>query len=67
METVAAYPVGLEVITNEGEIGKVIRQNKEAPYRPVLKMLKHSDGSDYEEGIEKDLMKALTVFIVDTL
>lgn len=67
LETVAAYPVGLEVITNEGEIGKVIRQNKEAPYRPVLKMLKHSDGSDYEEGIEKDLMKALTVFIVDTL
>ena len=29
-------------------------------------MLKHSDGSLYEDEVEKDLMEYLTLFIVDT-
>lgn len=66
LETVAMYPVGANVITNEGEEGIVVRQNKDNTERPVIKMLKHSDGTEYEEYTEKDLMKLLTLFIVDT-
>ena len=67
LDTVAAYPVGTEVITNDGERGVVVRQNKEAIDRPVIKICIHSDGSPYEEPKELDLLKVLTVFIVDTL
>lgn len=67
LESVAVYPVGMNVLTNEGEIGVVVRQNKEVTDRPVIKMLRHADGTDYEKPVEKDLLKHLTVFIVDTL
>lgn len=67
LDTVAVYPVGMNVLTNEGEIGVVVRQNKEVLDRPVIRMLRHADGSDYEEDVEKDLLRHLTVFIVDTL
>lgn len=66
LENIALYPVGIEVITNEGEVGVVVRQNRDVTDRPVIRMLKHSDGSDYTEEVEKDLMKNLTLFIVDT-
>ena len=64
--TIAVYPVGIKVITSEGETGIVVRQNKKFTDRPVIKMLKHSDGSLYEDEVEKDLMEYLTLFIVDT-
>lgn len=67
LELVAVFPVGIEVITNEGEIGVVVRQNRGSTDRPVIKMLKRADGSEYTEYCEKDLMKNLTIFIVDTL
>ena len=51
---------------SEGETGIVVRQNKKFTDRPVIKMLKHSDGSLYEDEVEKDLMEYLTLFIVDT-
>ena len=66
LESVAVYPVGIKVITSEGESGVVVRQNHKFTDRPVIKMLKHADGSEYEDNIEKDLMKYLTVFIIDT-
>ena len=67
MESVAVYPVGMNVMTNEGEIGVVVRQNREVTDRPVIRMLRYADGTDYKEEVEKDLLKYLTVFIVDTL
>ncbi|MDO5403521.1 MAG: HD domain-containing protein [Eubacteriales bacterium] len=66
LESVAVYPVGINVITNEGEKGVVVRQNKDALERPVIKMLVHSDGTLYSKPVEKNLMEYLTVFIVDT-
>ena len=66
LESVAVYPVGINVITSEGEMGVVVRQNHKFTDRPVIKMLKHSDGSPYNDDVEKDLMKYLTLFIVDT-
>lgn len=66
LESVAVYPVGINVITSEGEMGVVVRRNHKFTDRPVIKMLKHADGSQYKDDVEKDLMKYLTLFIVDT-
>lgn len=66
LESVAVYPVGINVITSEGEMGVVVRQNHKFTDRPVIKMLKHADGCPYNDDVEKDLMKYLTLFIVDT-
>ena len=67
LESVAVYPVGMQVLTNENEVGEVIRQNKDVADIPVMKMVRHSDGSTYTEYVEKDLLKYLTVFIIDIL
>lgn len=67
IDSVALYSIGIQVITNEGEIGVVVEQNKFITDRPLIRMLKHSDGSEYQEEVYKDLMKLLTVFIVDTI
>ena len=67
LESVAVYPVGMQVLTNENEVGEVIRHNKDVADRPVMKMVRHSDGSTYTEYVEKDLLKYLTVFIIDIL
>ena len=66
LESVAVYPVGINVITREGEMGVVVRQNHKFTDRPVIRMLKHADGSQYKDDVEKDLMEYLTLFIVDT-
>ncbi len=63
--SVAAYPNGTKVLTNENEAGIVVRQNEDLPLRPVLRIIRHSDGSVYEQPIEKDLTKYLTVKIID--
>lgn len=65
--SVAAYPIGANVLTNEGEIGMVIRQNPKVPTRPVIRMLFDEDGKQYPEKIEKDLTRELTLFICDIL
>ena len=67
LETVAVYPVGVKVLTDQGEVGVVVKQNEESPERPIIKMLNYADGSEYQEEVQKDLMKLLTLFIVDTV
>lgn len=64
---IAWFPTGCKVITNEGEIGVVIRQNKGLPDRPVIKMITRCDGKSYVTETIKDLTKILTIFIVDTI
>ena len=63
--SIAAYPTGTTVLTNENEVGIVIRQNKGQPTRPVIRMLKNSNGEKYTEWVEKDLLKELSLFIKD--
>lgn len=65
--SIAAYPTGTTVLTSEDEIGIVIRQNKEQPTRPVLRMLKDKNGNKYKEWVEKDLLKQLSLFVKDTI
>ncbi len=66
-ESVAAYPVGTIVKTNEEEIGIVLKQNSKCPTRPVIRMLKDKEGNSISDWVEKDLTKKLTLFIKETL
>lgn len=65
--SVAAYPIGALVITNENEIGIVLRQNPKCPTRPVIRIIQDANGKKPSEWIEKDLTKELTLFITDTI
>lgn len=66
LQFTAVYPVGTKVITNEGELAVVIRQNKEFPDRPVLRIIADKDGKAVEEKIE-DLVKVHHVFIEEVM
>lgn len=65
--SVAAYPIGALVITNQKEIGIVLRQNPKCPTRPVIRIIQDSNGVRPSEWVERDLTKELTLFIVDTI
>jgi putative nucleotidyltransferase with HDIG domain len=67
VDSVAAYPTGALVITNQDEIGIVLRQNPKCPTRPVIRIIKNKDGKKPDEWTEKDLTKELTLFITDTI
>ncbi|HWT73166.1 MAG TPA: HD domain-containing phosphohydrolase [Mobilitalea sp.] len=67
VDSVAAYPTGTLVITNQDETGIVLRQNAQCPTRPVIRIIKDKEGNKATEWIEKDLTKELTLFIVDTI
>lgn len=67
IESVAAYPNGTIVVTNENEIGIVLKQNHKCPTRPVIHMLRDQYGNEYKEWVEKDLTSMLTLFIQDTI
>ncbi len=66
-QSVAAYPNGTMIITNQDEIGIVLRQNKNFPTRPVIRILRDKNGKKYKDWTEKDLEKELTLFIKDTI
>jgi len=67
MESVAAYPIGITVITNEGDTAVVVRQNFKFPTRPVIRLIQDKDGVPYGENEERDLTKCLTLFIKDSV
>jgi HD-GYP domain-containing protein (c-di-GMP phosphodiesterase class II) len=67
VDSVAAYPTGALVITNQCETGIVLRQNHQCPTRPVIRIIKDNEGNKPSEWIEKDLTKELTLFITDTV
>lgn len=67
VNSVAAYPTGTFVTTNRDEVGIVLRQNQQCPTRPVIRIIKDSDGNKPSEWVEKDLTKELTLFITDSI
>jgi len=67
IDSVAAYPTGTLVVTNQQESGIVLRQNAQCPTRPVIRIIKDKNGKKPLEWIEKDLTKELTLFITDTI
>lgn len=64
-DSVAAYPNGTIVVTNENEIGIVLKQNQQCPTRPIIRLVEDSKGTPYEKFVEKNLVKELTLFIKD--
>lgn len=67
LESVAAYPIGITVVTNEGDTAVVVRQNFKFPTRPVIRLIKNAEGMPYGENEERDLTKYFTLFIADSL
>lgn len=67
LDFTAVYPAGTHVITNEGEEGIVVKQNREFPDRPVLRMIKTKDGSEIPGNVIKDLVLVNNVFIEKVL
>ena len=67
LKFIAVYPTGSRVRTNEGEVAVVVRQNKEFPERPVLRIVEDKYGKRVEKEVLKDLIKIHHVFIEETL
>lgn len=63
----AVYPVGTHVLTNEGEVGVVVGQNKDFQDRPILRIIQDKDGSAVKKKIIKDLVKIQNLFIEEVL
>lgn len=62
-KSIAAYPNGTIVGTNNGERGIILRQNNNFPTRPVIKIIGYTNGTMLDIYYEKDLTKHLTTFI----
>mgnify|MGYP005747868031 CR=1 FL=1 len=65
--SVAAYPNGSQVITSDGDIAVVIDQNVDFPTRPIIKLLKNSEGIPYNPSVVKNLVSELSLFIDDII
>ncbi|SET52298.1 HD-GYP domain-containing protein [[Clostridium] polysaccharolyticum] len=61
--SVARFPNGINIITNQKDIGVVVRQNPDFPMRPVIKIVKDSSGKVIAPPLERDLVKELSLFI----
>lgn len=59
----AVYPAGTKVITNEGEVGIVLSQNKHFQDRPIIRIIRDKVGNEVKEEVIKDLVKVHHVFI----
>lgn len=67
LQFIAAYPAGSLVKTSEGELGIVIRQNKENPDRPAIRILSDRYGRQIVKDTTKDLMELPDVYIESVL
>ena len=63
LEFTAVYPAGTFVLTNEGETALIIRQNKQKPDRPVLRIVMDKEGNPITKEVIKDLFVFTDVFI----
>lgn len=66
INNIAVYPSGTGVLTNNDKKAIVLRQNKEFPARPVIRIIEDSKGNKVNEWKELNLKYELTTFIVDT-
>ncbi|MDE5908780.1 MAG: HD domain-containing protein [Lachnospiraceae bacterium] len=67
LEFTAVYPAGSQVLLSDNRIGKVIRQNKEFPDRPVIQIIKDKNGKTINEEMKVDLIKVNNIFIEKVL
>lgn len=67
LKIMAAYPIGSHVLTNKGEVGIVIRQNKGFPERPILRIVIDKDGRTINKNNILDLLKENSIFIEEVI
>lgn len=67
LDFTAVYPAGSLIKTNEGEVGIVLRQNKEFPDRPVIKIVRDKVGNQVIGDRVKDLKDVNNVYIVEVM
>lgn len=67
LDFTAVYPAGSLIKTNEGEVGIVLRQNKEFPDRPVIKIVRDKVGNQVIGDRVKDLKDVDNVYITEVL
>lgn len=67
LEFTAVYPAGSHVVLSDHSVGKVIRQNKEFPDRPIVQIIKDKKGNAVTNEIMVDLIKVNHVFIEKVL
>lgn len=67
LANIAVYPIGSIVELNTGDIGIVVDVNKEAPTRPVLKMIYNRSSHRICRPYEVDLSKLTTIIITRSL
>ncbi len=67
LEFTAVYPSKSKVVTSNGDIAVVIRQNKGFPDRPVLQLLMNKDKKVYEETVLVDMLEQNNLFIEKVL
>ena len=63
MNHITVYPVGTIVKLSTGEKGIIIDNNKDAPTRPVVRIIPSKDTDKHSGYEEIDLQKKLTLFI----
>ena len=67
LEFTAVYPSGSVVVTNEGDIAVVIRQNKGFPERPIIQLTRDKFGNPIDDDKIIDLVKVNNLFIDSVL
>lgn len=65
LEFTAVYPAGTCVKTTEGEVAVVLRQNKQFPDRPVIRIIKDKDGRNVD--VVKDLLEMDNIYIAEVI
>ena len=67
MKNIAIFPNGITVKLNTGQKALIKEQNKEAPARPVIKIITDDQGNELEEYKTINLMNKLNIVIEDEL
>lgn len=60
----ALYPLGITVQLHTKEIGVVVDINSSTPHRPIVRVIRDSEGQELSEPYEIDMSKRLDVMIV---
>lgn len=67
LDFTAVYPSGSVVVTNEGSVAVVIKQNKHFPERPIIQITRDKFGNPIEEDNIIDLVKVNNIVIESVL
>ena len=67
LDFTAVYPSGSVIVTNQGEVAVVIRQNKGFPERPIIQITRDKFGNSIQDENIIDLVKVNNIFIDSVL